>query len=136
MSVPSDCLEVTVHQPRTRPADSERLSVEGFEEFEIATAGTTIHGRRGGHGPPVLPLHSRPLATPGGELPGQAVGNIRAAEHDQFGGKRPGSLDQAHALDGVIGVERAQRRAMGGQQAGAGHLYEKRTQFLPFRRSA
>ncbi|MFC9972067.1 alpha/beta fold hydrolase [Spirillospora sp. NPDC127200] len=33
---------------------------EGFEEFDIATAGTTIHGRRGGHGPPVLLLHGIP----------------------------------------------------------------------------
>ncbi|MFI6522207.1 alpha/beta fold hydrolase [Spirillospora sp. NPDC050679] len=33
---------------------------EGFEEFDIATAGSTIHGRRGGHGPPVLLLHGIP----------------------------------------------------------------------------
>lgn len=33
---------------------------EGFEEFDIATAGTTIHGRRGGVGPPVLLLHGIP----------------------------------------------------------------------------
>jgi haloacetate dehalogenase len=33
---------------------------EGFEEFDIATAGTTIHGRRCGQGPPVLLLHGIP----------------------------------------------------------------------------
>jgi haloacetate dehalogenase len=33
---------------------------DGFEEFDIATAGTTIHGRRGGQGPPVLLLHGIP----------------------------------------------------------------------------
>jgi haloacetate dehalogenase len=33
---------------------------DGFEEFDIATAGTTIHGRRGGDGPPVLLLHGIP----------------------------------------------------------------------------
>lgn len=33
---------------------------EGFEEFDIATSGTTIHGRRGGEGPPVLLLHGIP----------------------------------------------------------------------------
>jgi haloacetate dehalogenase len=33
---------------------------EGFREFDIATAGTTIHGRCGGHGPPVLLLHGIP----------------------------------------------------------------------------
>jgi haloacetate dehalogenase len=33
---------------------------DGFEEFDVATAGTTIHGRRGGQGPPVLLLHGIP----------------------------------------------------------------------------
>jgi haloacetate dehalogenase len=33
---------------------------EAFEEFDIATTGTTIHGRFGGHGPPVLLLHGIP----------------------------------------------------------------------------
>ena len=33
---------------------------EGFEEFDIATTGTTIRGRRGGEGPPVLLLHGIP----------------------------------------------------------------------------
>jgi haloacetate dehalogenase len=33
---------------------------EGFDEFDIATAVTTIHGRRGGEGPPVLLLHGIP----------------------------------------------------------------------------
>jgi haloacetate dehalogenase len=32
----------------------------GFEEFDIPTAGTTIHGRRGGEGPPILLLHGIP----------------------------------------------------------------------------
>jgi haloacetate dehalogenase len=31
-----------------------------FEEFDIATGATTIHGRRGGQGPPVLLLHGMP----------------------------------------------------------------------------
>jgi haloacetate dehalogenase len=33
---------------------------EGFDVFDIPTAGTTIHGRRGGAGPPVLLLHGIP----------------------------------------------------------------------------
>ncbi|WP_446218616.1 alpha/beta fold hydrolase [Micromonospora sp. IBHARD004] len=33
---------------------------EGFEELDIATTETTIHGRRGGAGPPVLLLHGMP----------------------------------------------------------------------------
>jgi haloacetate dehalogenase len=33
---------------------------DGFEEFDIATTDTTIHGRRGGDGPPVLLLHGIP----------------------------------------------------------------------------
>ncbi|MEU7927847.1 alpha/beta hydrolase [Micromonospora sp. NPDC049801] len=33
---------------------------DGFEEFDIATSGATIHGRRGGDGPPVLLLHGIP----------------------------------------------------------------------------
>jgi haloacetate dehalogenase len=33
---------------------------DGFEEFDIGTTGTTIHGRRGGEGPPVLLLHGIP----------------------------------------------------------------------------
>jgi haloacetate dehalogenase len=33
---------------------------DGFEEFDIATVGTTIHGRRGGDGPAVLLLHGIP----------------------------------------------------------------------------
>lgn len=33
---------------------------DGFEEFDIQTSGTTIHGRRGGTGPPVLLLHGIP----------------------------------------------------------------------------
>jgi haloacetate dehalogenase len=33
---------------------------DSFEAFDIATEGTTIHGRRGGHGPPVLLLHGIP----------------------------------------------------------------------------
>jgi haloacetate dehalogenase len=33
---------------------------EGFETFDVATTGTTIHGVRGGSGPPVLLLHCIP----------------------------------------------------------------------------
>lgn len=33
---------------------------EGFEEFDIEVPGTTIHGRRGGSGPPLLLLHGIP----------------------------------------------------------------------------
>jgi haloacetate dehalogenase len=33
---------------------------DGFESFDIATTGTTIHGRRGGVGPPILLLHGIP----------------------------------------------------------------------------
>jgi haloacetate dehalogenase len=33
---------------------------DGFREFDIGTAGTTIHGRRAGDGPPVLMLHGIP----------------------------------------------------------------------------
>jgi haloacetate dehalogenase len=33
---------------------------EGFDEFDIKTTGSTIHGRRGGEGPPVLLLHGIP----------------------------------------------------------------------------
>jgi haloacetate dehalogenase len=33
---------------------------EGFDEFDIAANGTTVHGRRGGEGPPVLLLHGIP----------------------------------------------------------------------------
>ncbi|MFD2762847.1 alpha/beta fold hydrolase [Micromonospora eburnea] len=33
---------------------------DGFEEFDLTTSGTTIHGRRGGSGPPVLLLHGIP----------------------------------------------------------------------------
>jgi haloacetate dehalogenase len=32
----------------------------GFEAFDIVTTGTTIHGRQGGDGPPVLLLHGIP----------------------------------------------------------------------------
>src|SRR5215203_2711791 len=33
---------------------------DGFEAFDIETSGTTIHGVRGGSGPPVLLLHGIP----------------------------------------------------------------------------
>ncbi|GAB3884177.1 alpha/beta hydrolase [Kibdelosporangium lantanae] len=33
---------------------------DGFEEFDIQTSTTTIHGRRGGSGPPLLLLHGIP----------------------------------------------------------------------------
>ena len=33
---------------------------DGFQAFNVPTSGTTIHGRRGGQGPPVLLLHGVP----------------------------------------------------------------------------
>jgi pimeloyl-ACP methyl ester carboxylesterase len=33
---------------------------DGFTEFDVATEEGSIHGRRGGHGPPVLLLHGLP----------------------------------------------------------------------------
>jgi haloacetate dehalogenase len=33
---------------------------DGFDEFDIATTGATVHGCRGGEGPPVLLLHGIP----------------------------------------------------------------------------
>jgi haloacetate dehalogenase len=33
---------------------------DGFEEFDISTSGASVHGRRGGSGPPVLLLHGIP----------------------------------------------------------------------------
>lgn len=33
---------------------------DGFDEFDITVTGTTIHGRRGGSGPPLLLLHGIP----------------------------------------------------------------------------
>lgn len=34
---------------------------EGFETFDIKTQGASIHGRRGGGGPPLLLLHGNPM---------------------------------------------------------------------------
>jgi haloacetate dehalogenase len=33
---------------------------EDFAEFDVAVSGTTIHGRRGGQGPPLLLPHGIP----------------------------------------------------------------------------
>jgi haloacetate dehalogenase len=33
---------------------------EGFDEFDLVVSATTVHGRRGGDGPPVLLLHGTP----------------------------------------------------------------------------
>jgi pimeloyl-ACP methyl ester carboxylesterase len=44
-----------------RPRDGGGRAVfPGFEELEISTVGTTIRGRRGGDGPPLLLLHGIP----------------------------------------------------------------------------
>jgi haloacetate dehalogenase len=48
-------LDPTEHDP-----EGARPVFDGFEEFDMATTGTTIHGRRGGQGPPVLLLHGIP----------------------------------------------------------------------------
>ena len=37
-----------------------QLMFEGFEEFDVDVSGTSIHGQRGGDGPPVLLLHGIP----------------------------------------------------------------------------
>ncbi|WP_350280421.1 alpha/beta hydrolase [Kribbella sp. HUAS MG21] len=34
--------------------------IEGFHEFDVRVAGATVHGRRGGTGPPILLLHGFP----------------------------------------------------------------------------
>jgi hypothetical protein len=41
---------------------------------------------------------------------GQRVGGVRATDHDQLGSERAEPLDLLHALDGLAGVDRAQRR--------------------------
>jgi haloacetate dehalogenase len=33
---------------------------DGFEEFDLTTSAATIHGRRGGDGPPIPLLHGIP----------------------------------------------------------------------------
>src|SRR5262249_60154401 len=50
------------HEPQRPPGREGETGfmLDRFEEFDIATAGTTIHGRRGGQGPPVLLLHGMP----------------------------------------------------------------------------
>jgi hypothetical protein len=40
--------------------ETESSVIEGFEVFDVATTVTTIHGCRGGDGPPVLLLHGIP----------------------------------------------------------------------------
>ena len=46
---------------RTKVEPRRALRVfDGFETFDIQATGTTIHGRRGGAGPPVLLLHGIP----------------------------------------------------------------------------
>jgi haloacetate dehalogenase len=40
--------------------EGARFVFDGFEVFDISTTETTIHGRRGGEGPPVLLLHGIP----------------------------------------------------------------------------
>src|SRR4030095_3843826 len=44
----------------TGPMSSVVTVFEGFETFDIPTSYTTIHGVRGGSGPPVLLLHGIP----------------------------------------------------------------------------
>jgi hypothetical protein len=82
-----------------------------------------VHGGPGTVGPPRLRDVGQGAAgaVPLGDLGvqpafvmGQRVGGVRAADHDQLGGERAEALDLLHALDSVLGVDRAQRRP--GQQ--------------------
>jgi hypothetical protein len=77
-----------------------------------------VHGGPGTVGPPRLRDVGQGAAgaVPFGDLGvqpsfvmGQRVGGVRAADHDQLGGERAEALDLLHALDGVLGVDRAQR---------------------------
>jgi haloacetate dehalogenase len=49
---------ITVEERRS--AKRRRCMFEGFIEFDLEVAETTIHGRRGGSGPPLLLLHGIP----------------------------------------------------------------------------
>ena len=78
-------------------------------------------GGPGAVGPPGLgdfgervagPVLSGDLGVQLGFVPGQAIRCICAAQHNQPGGERPQSLNLLHALDGLIGIERPQRRAI------------------------
>jgi haloacetate dehalogenase len=45
---------------RPRPEAGGSGAFEAFDVFDAVTSGTTIHGRKGSHGPPVLLLHGMP----------------------------------------------------------------------------
>jgi haloacetate dehalogenase len=57
---------------------------DGFAEFDIETSGATIHGRRGGSGPPVLLLHSIPELATWSQRPDSFPSEVRAAYLAQF----------------------------------------------------
>jgi hypothetical protein len=46
---------------------------EGFDEFTVPMSGTTIHGRQGGSGPPLLLLHGFP-ETHADDIRGRPIG--------------------------------------------------------------
>jgi hypothetical protein len=80
-----------------------------------------VHGGPGAVGPPGLGDLGGGVAGPvlpgdpgiqPGFVPGQAIRCICAAQHNQPGGGRPQSVNLLHALDGLTGIERPQRRAI------------------------
>ncbi|RAN99893.1 alpha/beta fold hydrolase [Micromonospora noduli] len=101
---------------------------DGFEEFDIDTPGATIHGRRGGSGPPVLLLHGIPET----HLMWHQVAP-RLAEHytvvatDLRGwgdsGKPPSSLDhEPYSMRAIARDQVAVMRSLGHERFGlVGH---------------
>jgi hypothetical protein len=91
-----------------------------------------VHGGPGAVGPPGLgdvgecvagPVLFADFGVQPGFVPGQAIRCICAAQHNQLGGERPQSLNLLYALDGLIGAERPQRRAI--QQPVQGSLGDR-----------
>jgi hypothetical protein len=91
-----------------------------------------VHSGPGAAGPPgpgdfsqsaAGPVSFGDLGVQPGFVPGQAAGCIGTPRHYQPGGERPQSLNLLHALDGLTGVERPQRRAI--QQPAQGSLGDR-----------